>query len=75
MVGHTDTVGTEAYNQRLSLSRADAVKQLLVRDGVPVATIDATGVGKTDLAVQTPDGVREPRNRRVEINAEEARIN
>ena len=75
VVGHTDTVGSAAYNQRLSEQRAAAVTRVLVADGVPAATIVASGVGKADLAVPTPDGVREPRNRRVEISAEEARIN
>jgi outer membrane protein OmpA-like peptidoglycan-associated protein len=51
----------------LSLRRANAVKDALVREGVPAAAITATGVGKAGLLVPTPDGVREPQNRRVEI--------
>jgi len=74
VVGHTDTVGSAAYNERLSERRAAAVKQALVADGVPGDTIQAHGVGKTDLAVPTPDGVREPKNRRVEISEEEAKV-
>ncbi len=74
VVGHTDTVGPVAYNQRLSERRAAAVKQALIADGVPSDTIAAHGVGKTDLAVPTPDGVREPKNRRVEISEEEAKV-
>ena len=65
--GHTDTTGTEAYNMALSLRRANAVKDELVRQGVPAAAISVVGKGETGLLVQTGDGVREPQNRRVEI--------
>jgi outer membrane protein OmpA-like peptidoglycan-associated protein len=51
----------------LSLRRANAVKDALIRDGVPSAAITVVGVGKAGLLVQTADGVREPQNRRVEI--------
>jgi outer membrane protein OmpA-like peptidoglycan-associated protein len=74
VVGHTDTVGSAGFNQRLSDQRAAAVKRALVADGVPADTIAASGVGKADLAVPTPDGVREPKNRRVEISTEEAKV-
>jgi hypothetical protein len=65
--GHTDTSGPEAYNMALSLRRANAVKQQLVRDGVPDQAIQVIGRGEAGLLVQTADGVREPQNRRVEI--------
>jgi OOP family OmpA-OmpF porin len=65
--GHTDTSGPEAYNMALSLRRANAVKDALVRDGVPAQAITVIGKGETGLLVQTADGVREPQNRRVEI--------
>ncbi len=65
--GHTDTSGGDAYNMALSLRRANAVKDALVQQGVPAGAINAVGVGKAGLLVQTPDGVREPQNRRVEI--------
>ncbi len=67
VTGHTDTSGTVAYNQRLSERRAAGVREQLVADGVAADEIVTEGVGKTDLAVPTPDGVREPRNRRVVI--------
>jgi outer membrane protein OmpA-like peptidoglycan-associated protein len=65
--GHTDTSGPEAYNMALSLRRANAVKDQLVRDGVPAQAITVIGRGEKGLLVPTGDGVREPQNRRVEI--------
>ena len=65
--GHTDTSGSAAYNMALSLRRANAVKDALVRNGVPAQAITVVGKGQTDLLVKTADGVREPQNRRVEI--------
>ena len=65
--GHTDTSGPEAYNMALSLRRANAVKDALVRDGVPPQAITVIGMGEKGLLVPTADGVREPQNRRVEI--------
>jgi len=65
--GHTDTTGSEAYNMALSLRRANAVKEALVKEGVPAAAITTIGRGEADLLVKTGDNVREPQNRRVEI--------
>jgi OmpA-OmpF porin, OOP family len=65
--GYTDTSGTRQYNQELSLRRARAVQAELVRDGVPQSAITIQGFGDTNLLVATGPGVREPRNRRVEI--------
>jgi len=65
--GHTDTSGTEAYNMALSLRRANAVKDALVREGVPATNISVVGRGEQGLLVQTGPNVREPQNRRVEI--------
>jgi OmpA-OmpF porin, OOP family len=65
--GHTDTSGPENYNMALSLRRANAVKDALVRNGVPATAIAVVGRGEQGLLVPTADGVREPQNRRVEI--------
>jgi outer membrane protein OmpA-like peptidoglycan-associated protein len=65
--GHTDTSGPESYNMALSLRRANAVKDALVRDDVPAQAISVVGMGEKGLLVPTGDNVREPQNRRVEI--------
>jgi outer membrane protein OmpA-like peptidoglycan-associated protein len=65
--GYTDTSGTMAHNQALSETRANAVADELAQDGIDPQSIRAEGYGEDDLAVPTPDGVREAANRRVEI--------
>jgi outer membrane protein OmpA-like peptidoglycan-associated protein len=65
--GHADKSGPENYNMALSLRRANAVKDALVREGVPATAISVVGRGEAQPLVQTADGVREPQNRRVEI--------
>jgi outer membrane protein OmpA-like peptidoglycan-associated protein len=67
VTGHTDTVGSAEFNQRLSERRAAAVRDELIKSGVPANEIVARGVGKTELAVPTANGVKEPRNRRAVI--------
>ena len=70
VVGHTDTVGSQRYNLKLSRKRANVVKDALVDMGARRSAVVATGVGKTDLAVPTDDGVREPKNRRAVVTLE-----
>ena len=65
--GHADRSGPENYNMALSLRRANAVKDDLVRNGVPAGAISVVGRGESQPLVPTADGVREPQNRRVEI--------
>ncbi|MEO0397944.1 MAG: OmpA family protein [Pseudomonadota bacterium] len=62
--GYTDTAGTPSYNAPLSRRRAETVRAALIDLGAPAARVAAVGHGETTLAVQTPDGVREPGNRR-----------
>lgn len=64
VVGHSDTAED---SRSLSLRRAEAVKAALVQDGARADAITVSGVGKEDLAVQTGDQVKEPKNRRVVI--------
>lgn len=68
IVGHTDTVGSNAYNQKLSECRADAAKLNLVGKGIPDSAISTSGRGEGDLMIQTGDGVKEPQNRRASVN-------
>lgn len=65
--GHSDRSGSRRYNVALSLRRAEAVRAYLAARGVPPATMATRGLGETHLLVDTPDGVREPQNRRVDI--------
>ena len=65
--GHTDAVGSTDDNYRLSIRRAKAVADMLVKGGIDRQNIQETYHGKGNPLVPTPDGVPEPRNRRVEI--------
>jgi iron complex outermembrane receptor protein len=67
VTGHTDTVGSDAYNMRLSRRRAESVAAELEKQGIPSSEIEIVAKGKRDLLVPTKDGVREPQNRRVTI--------
>jgi len=65
--GHTDNTGSAAYNQGLSLRRANAVAAELVRLGVNRSAIDIMAFGESRPLVATAPNTREPQNRRVEI--------
>ena len=67
IVGHTDTSGSPEYNQKLSVKRANVVVEALVQMGARRAALHASGVGETDLAVETGDNVKEDKNRRTVI--------
>ena len=67
VTGHTDTIAPPDYNDRLSLRRAKSVRKLFIARGLPPESVVAAGRGERELLVQTPDKVREARNRRVEI--------
>ena len=66
--GHTDTSGSNAYNQRLSERRAKAVADALVGLGVNQGALSVDWKGETQPAVQTGDGVKEPLNRRSTVD-------
>ena len=68
VIGHTDTMGSLPFNDRLSLARAERLREMMIPLGIPAERITAAGRGKRELLVPTEDMVSEPRNRRVEIN-------
>lgn len=67
LVGHADMVGSKKYNRILSQKRAYAVRDALVRRGLPASRISALGVGQKALAVKTKPGQRLRENRRVRL--------
>ncbi len=67
VTGHADRSGSDEYNLELSQRRADAIVAELVRLGIPAEQIGVFWKGEREPLVQTDDGVREPKNRRVEI--------
>jgi OOP family OmpA-OmpF porin len=69
VIGHTDTMGSDDYNDRLSVQRAERVRSRLLERGLglPPSSVFATGRGKRELLVPTADQVAEPKNRRVEL--------
>lgn len=67
VVGHTDRQGAADANDRLSLARAQAIKELLVQQGFDPELIEAVGRGEREPLIPTEDEVVEPRNRRAEI--------
>ncbi len=68
VVGHADTSGSAAYNVGLSNRRARTTADALVAQGINGGVISLNGVGETQLAKATADGVREPLNRRSTID-------
>jgi outer membrane protein OmpA-like peptidoglycan-associated protein len=67
VVGHTDRAAAADYNARLALRRAQAIRDELVKLGARPAMIEVTSHGESNPLIPTPDGAREPRNRRVEV--------
>ncbi len=67
IVGHTDDVGTDAVNDRLSLERANSVLSLIKAKGIVPRDVTTVGRGKRDPLTPAKSGTAEPRNRRVEI--------
>jgi outer membrane protein OmpA-like peptidoglycan-associated protein len=68
IIGHTDTVGSAVHNLRLSVKRAEKVRQALIKLGIPAQNIQTSGRGESELLIATPDNTKEPKNRRAEIN-------
>ena len=67
ITGHTDRVGSVADNDRLSQERAEAVRDMLIHNGLQASFIRAVGRGEREPLIPTPDEQPEPQNRRVEV--------
>jgi len=67
IIGHADTKGSNKYNLELSLKRAEAVKNILLNNGIKQDKISILGRGEEFLAVKTADNVAHPANRRAII--------
>jgi outer membrane protein OmpA-like peptidoglycan-associated protein len=65
--GHTDSVGDEDYNQRLSENRADSVRTYLVTQGIPPATVGTAGFGESQPVASNDTVAGRQQNRRVEL--------
>jgi outer membrane protein OmpA-like peptidoglycan-associated protein len=72
--GHTDDVGSDAYNQKLSERRAQAVRDYLVKAGLPADVLSVTGHGKALPLVRRADDTARAKNRRVELAIANTRI-
>jgi OOP family OmpA-OmpF porin len=68
VVGYTDSVGTEEYNQELSVRRANAVKEFMVSEGIDPGIIDVKGMGESDPVASNSTAEGRAQNRRVEIS-------
>ena len=71
--GHTDSTGTTDYNQKLSERRADAVRDQLLRDGVPASRVNVKGYGESNPVADnsTPEGRQSNRRVQLEIRPNE----
>jgi outer membrane protein OmpA-like peptidoglycan-associated protein len=65
--GHTDNVGSDDYNQRLSERRAESVRGYLTQQGIPEASIAARGFGESRPVVSNDADAGRQQNRRVEL--------
>lgn len=74
-VGHTDSVGTDAYNQKLSVNRAEAVKAYLVSKGIEKNRVYTEGKGKKQPVADNKTAEGRAKNRRVEIEVVGTRNN
>jgi OOP family OmpA-OmpF porin len=74
-VGHTDSVGSDAYNQKLSVKRADAVKAYLVTKGIEKNRVYTEGKGEKQAVADNKTAAGRAKNRRVEIEVVGTRPN
>ena len=67
LAGHTDNIGTEAYNQRLSERRANSARDYLVKRGVDASRVSSQGFGESKPIADNKTREGRAKNRRVEI--------
>ncbi len=67
IIGHSDRAGSDELNYQVSLNRANAIRDALVAGGIDPQHMEVTSHGENNPVVKTPDGVKEPLNRRVEV--------
>ena len=67
VTGHQDRAGSREYNEALSMAMAFGIADELMARGIPLEKIQRLSRGESQMATPTPDGAREPLNRRVEI--------
>jgi outer membrane protein OmpA-like peptidoglycan-associated protein len=65
--GHTDSIGTDDYNMKLSQRRADSVRDYLTANGIPASNVVAVGMGKSDPVASNDTAAGRQQNRRVEM--------
>lgn len=68
VIGHADTLSSDAYNDKLAMKRATRVSELLNQKGLKANSLIVESHGEKNLLVQTPDNTKEPKNRRVEVS-------
>ena len=68
VIGHTDSVGPEEYNQQLSVRRATSVKDYMVSEGIDAGIIDVSGKGESSPVADNGTNEGRAQNRRVEIH-------
>ena len=74
-VGHTDSVGSDAYNQKLSVRRSEAVKAYLVSKGIEKNRVYTEGKGEKQPVADNKTAEGRAKNRRVEIEVVGTRVN
>lgn len=67
VIGHTDTVGADDWNEKLGMERAQSVAEMIQKAGLTAQSVTVASHGERNLLVPTPDNTPESRNRRVEI--------
>ena len=69
--GHTDSIGSEAYNEKLSLRRAEAVKAFLAQEGIAASRLTTRGFGESQPVASNDTADGRAQNRRVELKTQD----